>query len=112
MGVVDFDNGALAVMSYSNVIHARSLGRGQSSIGQIDGTQGTILEDSVYVVPAGEMESGARAVAHPIQRRIREIEGKGVLAALSVDLPAGEITWENPFASYGLTEGQIAAKDG
>ena len=55
MGVIDFDNGALAVMSYSNVIHARSLGRGQTGIGQIDGTAGTIREESVYTVPPAEV---------------------------------------------------------
>jgi predicted dehydrogenase len=111
MGVVDFDSGALAVMSYSNVIHARSLGRGQAAIGQIDGTQGTILEDSISVVPAAEMEAGARAVAHPIQRRVREANGQSFLEALSVELPGGAITWENPFARYALTEGQIAVAD-
>jgi predicted dehydrogenase len=111
MGVIDFDNGALAVMSYSNVIHARSLGRGQTGIGQIDGTSGTILEDTVYGVPPDELEKGARAVAHPIQRRTREVEGKNVLEALWVELPGGTVTWESPFARYALTEGQVAVAD-
>lgn len=111
LGVVDFDNFALAVMSYSNVIHARSLGRGQTGIGQIDGTRGTILEEIVYTVPPEEMESGAHAVGHPIQRRIREVEGKRVLEALFVELPSGTITWENPWAGYDLAEGQVAIAD-
>lgn len=111
MGVIDFDNGALAVMSYSNVIHARSLGRGQVGIGQIDGTQGTIVEEAVYVVPPAEMETGARAIAHPIQRRTREVDGRNIPEALFVELPGGTVTWENPFARHGLTEGQIAVAD-
>jgi hypothetical protein len=111
MGVIDFDSGALAIMSYSNVVHARSLGRGQTGIGQIDGTQGAILEEAIYVVPAEELETGARAVAHPIQRRTREVDGKAILEALFVALPGRTLTWENPFARYGLTEGQIAVAD-
>jgi len=111
MGVIDFDNGALAVMSYSNVIHARSLGRGQTSIGQIDGTAGTILEKVVYTVPPAEVESGARADGHPIQRRMREMEGTNVLEALSVELPGGTLTWENPYVRYGLAEGQVSVAD-
>src|SRR5216683_657193 len=79
LGIIDFDNGALAVMAYSNVIHARSLGRGQAAIGQIDGTAGTILEEVVYTVPPAERETGARADAHPIQRRLQEVGGKNVL---------------------------------
>jgi predicted dehydrogenase len=111
MGIVDFDNGVLAAMSYSNVIHARSLGRGQTSVGQIDGTAGTILEDAVSIVPADQWESGARAVRHPIQRRTREVEGRAVLEALSVELPGGTITWENPYVRYELTESQVAIAD-
>jgi predicted dehydrogenase len=117
MGVIDFDNGALAVMSYSNVVHARSLGRGQTGIGQIDGTRGTILEETVYEVPADELETGARAAAHPIQRRTRpdpraaEGSPRDILEALSVELPGGTITWENPYVRYGLTEGQVSVAD-
>jgi predicted dehydrogenase len=111
MGVIDFDSGALAVMSYSNVIHARSLGRGQTGIGQIDGTEGTILEDAVYVVPSRELETGACAASHPIQRRVREVEDRKIPEALFVDMPGGTVTWENPFARYDLTEGQVSVAD-
>jgi predicted dehydrogenase len=111
LGLIDFSGGALAVMSYSNVIHARSLGRGQTGIGQIDGTQGTILEQDIYVVPPEELETGARAVAHPIQRRTREVEGRQVPEALYVELPGGTVTWENPFARYDLAEWQVAVAD-
>jgi predicted dehydrogenase len=111
MGVIDFDSGALAVMSYSNVIHARSLGRGQSGIGQIDGTRGTILEENVYPCPAETLESGARAVACPIQRKTRTVGDRTIPHSLFVELPEGAVTWENPFARYDLTEGQIAVAD-
>jgi predicted dehydrogenase len=117
LGLIDFDSDALAVMSYSNVVHARSLGRGQTGIGQIDGTQGTIVEETVHAVPAADLETGARAVAHPIQRRTRPSArpaggpGREVLEALFVELPGGTITWENPFARYELAEWQVAVAD-
>jgi predicted dehydrogenase len=111
LGVIDFDNGSLAVMSYSNVIHARSLGRGQTGVGQIDGTAGTILEETVYTVPREELETGARATGHAIQRRTREEEGRRVLEAVLVELPGGAIAWENPWAGLGLAEGQVAIAD-
>jgi hypothetical protein len=99
------------------VVHARSLGRGQTGIGQIDGTQGTIVEETVHAVPAADLETGARAVAHPIQRRTRPSArpaggpGREVLEALFVELPGGTITWENPFARYDLAEWQVAVAD-
>ena len=40
LGFIEFDNNATALMVYSNVIHARSLGRGQTGISQIDGSKG------------------------------------------------------------------------
>ena len=39
LGFIEFDTNATALMVYSNVIHARSLGRGQTGISQIDGQQ-------------------------------------------------------------------------
>src|SRR5262249_18009384 len=65
----------------------------------------------IYTVPAGELETGARAAGHPIQRRTREVQGRQVLEALFVELPGGTITWENPFARWSLTEGQVAVAD-
>ena len=41
---LEFENGAAATMIYSNVIHARSLGRKNIGIAQIDGTRGAIVE--------------------------------------------------------------------
>jgi len=52
LGYLDFDNGAAAIMIYSNVIHARSLGRGVGGVSQIDGTAGTLVGDTLYVVPS------------------------------------------------------------
>ena len=50
-GFLEFDNNATALMVYSNVIHARSLGRGQGGISQIDGSKGTIVGEEIHVVP-------------------------------------------------------------
>jgi hypothetical protein len=65
----------------------------------------------VYVVPEAEMETGARATAYPIQRQVQEVDGQRFLETLSVERPGGTITWENPFACYALSEGQIAVAD-
>jgi hypothetical protein len=34
-----------------------------------------------------------------------------VLEAMSLELPTGTITWENPLARHPLTEGQVAVAD-
>ena len=110
-GIIDFDNGVIALMMYSNVIHARALGRGKAGISQIDGTKGTIVGEEVYVVPADELQKGAQAEAYAPQRQTVEVEGARVLKALTVELPEGVVTWTNPFARYGVNEGEVAIAD-
>lgn len=109
MGVIDFDNGVMAIQMYSNVVHARSLGRGQVGISQIDGTKGSIVGERVYVVPPEEMHTGARAAGIDPERVTREQGGVKVLEALR--LPGTDVVWENPLARYPLTEGQVAVAD-
>ena len=109
MGVIDFDNGVLAIQIYSNVVHARSLGRGQTGISQIDATKGTIVGETVYVTPPEELHKGARAVALQPERVTAERDGVKVLEAIRI--PDIGVAWENPFARYPLTEGQIAVAD-
>ena len=48
MDLVEFENGALAVMSYSSMYHGRALGRKSKTLFQVDGTTGTIVEDDVH----------------------------------------------------------------
>ncbi|HEX2035370.1 MAG TPA: Gfo/Idh/MocA family oxidoreductase [Chloroflexota bacterium] len=109
MAVVDFDNGVMAVQLYSNVIHARSLGRGQVGISQIDGTAGTIVNDEVHVTPPEALASGARSVPLRPERVTRAEAGVEVLEAIR--LPGTEVVWENPLARYPLAERQVAVAD-
>ncbi len=108
MGLVEFQNQCLAIQMYSNIIHARSLGRGQRALSQIDGSQGTIVEDTVYLVPPEELEKGARAIGYSPERVTRSIQGMEVLQQIAYTLPEQTIVWENPFKDRPLTEGQIS----
>ena len=111
LGFIEFDNNATALMVYSNVIHARSLGRGQTGISQIDGSKGTIVGEDIYVTPADQLQSGARGVAYRPERTTIDVDGTKVIEKISLELPEQTITWENPLQSYPLSEGQIAVAD-
>ena len=52
---LEFENGAAATMIYSNVIHARSLGRKTTGISQIDGARGAIVGNTVYFTDPGRL---------------------------------------------------------
>ena len=109
MAVIDFDNGVLAVQVYSNVVHARALGRGQAGIWQIDGTHGAIVGDAVHIVPPELREAGARSTAIAPESVTRTADGAEILEALR--LPGTGVRWDNPFARYGIGERQIAVAD-
>lgn len=111
LGFIEFDNNATALMVYSNVIHARSLGRGQTGISQIDGSKGTIVGEDIYVTPADQLQSGARGVAYRPERTTIDVDGTKVIEKISLELPEQTITWENPLKNYPLSEGQIAVAD-
>ena len=111
LGFIEFDNNATALMVYSNVIHARSLGRGQTGISQIDGSKGTIVGEDIYVTPADQLESGARGIAYRPERTTIDVDGTKVIETISLELPEQTITWENPLKNYPLSEGQIAVAD-
>ena len=111
LGFIEFDNGATALMVYSNVIHARSLGRGQTGISQIDGSKGTIVGEDIYVTPAEELQSGAKGIAHRPKRTTTDVDGVNVIEKIALELPEQTVTWENPLKHYPLSEGQIAVAD-
>ena len=111
LGFIEFDNNATALMVYSNVIHARSLGRGQTGISQIDGSKGTIVGEDIYVTPADQLESGARGVAYRPKRTTIDMDGLDVIEKISLELPDQTVTWENPLKNYRLPEGRIAVAD-
>ncbi len=111
LGFIEFDNGATALMVYSNVIHARSLGRGQTGISQIDGSKGTIVGEDIYVTPAEELQSGAKGIAYQPKRTTIDVDGATVIENITLELPEQTVTWENPLKHYPLSEGQIAVAD-
>ena len=111
LGFIEFDNNATALMVYSNVIHARSLGRGQTGISQIDGSKGTIVGEDIYVTPAADLQFGAKGIAHRAKRTTIDVDGVDVIEKIELELPEQTVTWENPFKNYPLSEGQIAVAD-
>ena len=110
-GFLEFDNNATALMVYSNVIHARSLGRGQGGISQIDGSKGTIVGEEIHVVPSEDLESGAKSIGYQPKRTTIDVNGTEVIEKIELELPDQLITWENPLRHYPLTEGQIPVAD-
>ena len=111
LGFIEFDNNATALMVYSNVIHARSLGRGQTGISQIDGSKGTIVGEDIYVTPADELQSGAKGVPYRPKRTTIDMDGVNVTETIELQLPDQTVTWENPLKHYPLSESQIAVAD-
>lgn len=111
LGFIDFSNNATALMVYSNVIHARSLGRGQTGISQIDGSKGTIVGDEIYVTPDDDLQSGAKGIPHRAKRTTIDVDGVDVIDKIELELPDQTVTWENPLKNYPLSEGQIAVAD-
>ena len=110
-GFLEFDNNATALMVYSNVIHARSLGRGQGGISQIDGSKGTIVGEEIHVVPPEDLENGAKSVGYQPKRTMIDVDGTDVIEKIELELPNQLVTWENPLRHYPLTEGQIPVAD-
>ena len=111
LGFIEFSNNATALMVYSNVIHARSLGRGQTGISQIDGSKGTIVGDEIYVTPDDDLQSGAKGIPHRPKRTTIDVDGVDVIDKIELELPDQTVTWENPLKNYPLSEGQIAVAD-
>ncbi len=101
---LEFENGAAATMIYSNVIHARSLGRKNAGISQIDGTRGAIVGNTVYFTDPADYQSGAIANAYEPRISTIDVEGREVLQRISLELPDREIAWENPYAHLGVGE--------
>ncbi len=111
IGIIEFANGVTAFSAYSNVIHARSLGRGVIRFSQIDGTHGAIVGEEVHAVPAADLLTGAQSTPALPQRITSERNGVEILERLEVALPDRSIIWENPFRQYDLTENQVQVAD-
>jgi predicted dehydrogenase len=101
---LDFDNGASAIMIYSNVIHARSLGRKAVGISQIDGTKGAIIDNTIYYTLPSDYENGAVATPYQPQYISRTMDGGSVLERIVLELPDQTIEWTNPYVDWGVGE--------
>ena len=99
MDLVEFANGALAVMSYSSMYHGRALGRKSQTLFQVDGTTGTIVEDDVHTTTEAQRLSGGRATVCPIRTQTREMDGTQVLDRMVVETDP-PLVWRNPWPQY------------
>ena len=99
MDLVEFANGALAVMSYSAMYHGRALGRKSRTLFQVDGTTGTIVEDDVHTTTEAQRLSGGRATVCPIRTVTREVDGMQVLDRMEVETDP-PLVWRNPWPQY------------
>ena len=104
--LVDFANGAMAIQVYSNIIHARGLGRQKGRFSQVDGTEGAIHEEEVLVVPPENVETGAAAETYPFKRVTAQIGGETVLQRIEAELPNRTIVWDNPLKELPIPEGE------
>ena len=111
IGLIEFANGVAALSAYSNVIHARSLGRGALRFSQIDGTHGSIVGDDVHTVATEDLQSGAQSTPVSPRRVTSSRDGVEILERLEVALPDQLISWENPFSRYPLSEDQVQVAD-
>ncbi len=99
MDLVEFANGALAVMSYSSMYHGQALGRKSQTLFQVDGTTGTIVEDDVHTTTEAQRLSGGRATVCPIRTETREVDGTHVLDRMVVETDP-PVVWLNPWPQY------------
>ncbi len=96
LGFLEFDNNTTALMVYSNIIHARSLGRGQRGISQLDGSKGTIVDEDIHIVHPEDLENGARSVPYQPKRTMIDVDGVQVIEKIELELRDRVIAWENP----------------
>ena len=86
---MEFDSGATAVTSYSNLYHAQALGRKAKTLFQIDGTTGSIVEDDVHLTTEEQrLDSRGRATAYPIRTVTRDEDGVAVVERALRGVPA------------------------
>jgi predicted dehydrogenase len=93
LGSVRYDDGALLVHHFSPRYFDNPV-RGPRSL-RVYGTEGSIVDNIVI------SEAGGRAA---IEREVRD----GRFVGMSVRMPAGDVRWVNPFASFPLSDEQIA----
>lgn len=107
MGIIDFANGATGVMAYSSLYHAHAVGRKQTTLFQIDGTTGTIVDNNVHLTTEEQRLNGGRATAYPIKSVMKDVEDGQILDYLEIET-SPPFRWENPFPQYKVSVGGLA----
>ncbi|MBI1929071.1 Gfo/Idh/MocA family oxidoreductase [Candidatus Poribacteria bacterium] len=107
MGIIDFANGATGFMAYSEIYHAQAIGRKQTMLFQIDGTTGTIVDNTVYLTTEEQRLNGGRATAYPIKPVMKSVEGGQILERMEIETDP-PFVWENPFPQYKVSVGGLA----
>ena len=109
LGVVEFDNGRTALVEYSNIYSTALRRDGPRYIG-FAASRGHAFSPSyassgtLYLVEDGE------ARAYPMREESREVDGVQVPHRFYVETDP-PVVYENPFAEYGVTAGELAAAD-
>ncbi len=111
LALLDFSGGQQGLLVYSNLVHARALGRGQGGMAEIDGSAGTIVGDELHLVPPEQRLRGGQAQIYTPQRVVERRGNVDVLRHITYQLPNGSVAWENPWAHYAVTESQISLVD-
>ena len=96
MGLIDFENGALAITAYSPLYHARAIGRKTVTLFQVDGTTGSIVEDEVHLTTEEQRLNGGVATVYPIRTVTRMLEDVEILERMEIETEP-KVTWENPW---------------
>lgn len=105
---IEFDSGAVAVTSYSNIYHAQALGRKAKTLFQIDGATGSIVEDDVHITTEEQRLRGAgKAAVYPIRTVTGGGGGAEVVERLQIDTDP-PVVWENPWPQYRTTAAGLA----
>ena len=110
LSLIDFDNGVQGVYEYSNLAHARAIGRGSIVRLEIDGTKGSILNDDVYTTKDDDRLKGGQAIRYPMRSFMSKIEGVEVLDRVEIDT-SPKVVWQNAFKDLPISQELICVVD-
>jgi predicted dehydrogenase len=109
LGVIEFDNERTALVEYSNTYSTALRRDGPRYIG-FAASRGHAFSPSyaspgtLYLLPDGE------ARPYPMREETRVVDGVEVPQRFYVETDP-PVVYENPFAAYGVTAGELAAAD-
>jgi predicted dehydrogenase len=109
LGVIEFDNGRMAVVEYSNTYSTILRRDGPRYIG-FAASRGHAFSPSYAGPGTLYVIEGNEARAYPMQEEVRQYNGVRVPLRFYVETDP-PVVYENPFAAYGVTAGEIAVAD-